>query len=94
MGPSKVLTTYRFSVPPVQVGLIGLTLSRFVSFRINVNLNCFVAADYHKWGKCERFFADEETLKANMKRKHPDRSTVLSRNTCINVIFVYIQVIV
>ena len=66
-------------MPLVQVGLIGLTLSRFASFGINVNLNCFVAAKYHKCGKCERLFADEEAPKANMKSKHPDRSIIKKR---------------
>ena len=60
----------------VQVGQIGLALSHFVSFRINVNLNCLVAPKYHKCGKYERLFADEETLKAHMKSKHTDRSII------------------
>ena len=58
-----------------------------IYFRINVNLNCFVAAKYHKCGKCERLFADEETLKTNMKNKHPNRNTITALiNSRLNVV--------
>ena len=37
--------------------------------------------NYHQCGKCERLFADEETLKTHLKSKHPDRS-IIKKHKC------------